>query len=233
MAVNGAIPTFFLNEQVINTESDICAYLLKFLFWNPGSTSNQIEETLLSMRKMSATYAEDINTFPAQLQLKLTEALNRYNTGWKSEIEVIERNEEAKTYGLRLKILDNSGINILTTDSLMIKDGYLTIRNEMEDTGTYNNSRSPRHAESSYSDINVENAKALKVKRDAQRAAEQMQEIRNKDYQTTDAESKAKELKNIQDNKSFIDELTATATEANKRQEILDQLNKDKPNYGG
>lgn len=230
MAVNGVVPTFFLNEQIINTESDICAYLLKFLFWNPGSTSNQIEHTLLSMRKLAATHAEDINTFPIQLGQMLTDTLQRYHAGWRCEVEVIDRNDEMKTYGLKIRMLDQNGVNLLSTDSLMIKDGYLTIRNEYEDTDTFNNSRSPRHIESTYSDINTQNAKAIYDKRAAERNAEQLREIKEREYQET-KKTPTDKLKEAADTQTFLDELKSTTEEANKRNEALINANKDRPNH--
>lgn len=133
MPTEGVVPTLFLNNQVINTDSDIAAYILKFLFWNPGSTSNQLEEYLVSMRKLAATYAENINTFPAQLERKLNDVLHNYNTQWNSEVTVTDRNDEALTYGLNIRITNGLGELLINTKSLCIKNGLLTIKNEMDE----------------------------------------------------------------------------------------------------
>lgn len=224
MASKGVVPTFFLNEQVINTDSDICAYILKFLFWNPGSTSNQIEQSLLSMRKMSATYAEDINVFPMQLGHAITNALQSYNRNWNCHVEVAHRDDENKTYGLLLKITDGSGNNLLTTDSLMIKDGYLTVRNEYEDTNTFNSSRSPRHPETSYSDINTSNAQAIMEKRHMERLSEHMDEMQPLDS-TTDVE----DIKQKNEAKQDAYDFAEAVKQEEARLAALNKANEEKP----
>jgi len=199
----GVIPTLFLNNQVINTDSDIAAYILKFLFWNPGRTSNQIEDELVSMRYLAAKYGENINSFPQALQDRLTQVLKKYNDKWTAEVTVINRSDDKLTYGLNIRMTDGAGNLLINTNSLAIKDGMLTVRNEMDDDDSYD-ARS-RRTSTDGSIYNILTTAGILTINKSIRTVEQLVEDNKRTiyYSSEDAPDAIDDLKFIIRNKSF------------------------------
>jgi len=129
-AKNGLIPTFFLNQQILTEPGEICAYILKFLFWNPGSTSEQIENSLVSMRKLGAKTNQNINDFPKELNYKLNEIIKKFNSTWQVEVETANIDNVNLTYSLIIRIIDSAGNLLINNNDLMVKNGLLTIKPE-------------------------------------------------------------------------------------------------------
>lgn len=131
MATTGVIPTLFINQPVIKKDSELMAYLLKFSFFNPGWTSNWIEEQLISMRKLRAQHTEDIREFPNALQEVLNAAVQRYNPQWKATVTT--KPVDMLTYTLIISITDQTGTPVISSDGVVIKDGVLMLASELEE----------------------------------------------------------------------------------------------------
>ena len=132
MAANGVIPTLFINQPVIEKDSEIAAYLLKFTFWNPGWTSSQIENMLCSMRKIRASTNEDISKFPHTLQSILTDAVRRFNPAWK--VVVTTELTAVNVYKLIISMQDGQGTPLILSKDIVIKDNEFMLATELEAT---------------------------------------------------------------------------------------------------
>lgn len=124
------IPTLNINQPIITQSSDQMAYLLKFMFWNPGWTSSIVESTLLSLRKLRAKYTEDISTYPQAIEALLKMAVYNYNTQWTASVRT-DRIED-RTYALVISIVGNDGVPIINNDSIVIRDGQVMLRTDLE-----------------------------------------------------------------------------------------------------
>lgn len=131
MATNGVIPTLFINQPIIDKDSELMTYLLKFSFFNPGWTSNWIEEQLVSMRKLRALHTEDIRAFPMALQDVLNSAVQNYNPQWKAAVTT--KTIDTLTYTLIISITDQDGVPVISSDSIVIKDGDIMLASELEE----------------------------------------------------------------------------------------------------
>lgn len=72
------IPTLHSGTiQIINTREDVISYSLVHSVQNPGNTSELIEDDLVSLRKLEATYDKRIHDLAAEYQNQLQNMLNR------------------------------------------------------------------------------------------------------------------------------------------------------------
>ena len=131
MATTGVIPTLFINQPIIKKDNELMAYLVKFSFYNPGWTSNWLEEQLVSMRKLRAQHTEDIREFPNALQEVLNNAVQRYNPQWKAT--VTSKPVDMLTYTLIISITDQNGTPVISSDSIVVKDGEIMLARELEE----------------------------------------------------------------------------------------------------
>lgn len=131
MATTGVIPTLFINQPIIKKDNELMAYLVKFSFYNPGWTSNWLEEQLVSMRKLRAQHTEDIREFPNALQEVLNNAVQRYNPQWKAT--VTSKPVDMLTYTLIISITDQNGTPVISSDSIVVKDGEIMLASELEE----------------------------------------------------------------------------------------------------
>lgn len=124
------LPTLNINQPIISDPSQIAISILKFAFWNPGWTSNIIEETLVSMRKLRAQTAQDIPDFPNALGDKLDAAIKRYFPRYRANVTYEETGPN--TYKLIISLLDNRNIPIISADDIVVKDGEIMLKSDLE-----------------------------------------------------------------------------------------------------
>ena len=125
------IPTLFINQMEVSSPQDIAAYLLKFLIQNPGWTSSQIEDTLLSMRKFVASSAEDISGLPDVIRMVFNIAIEKYFPGYSVRVSTTRQTET--TYALTISILDGLQTPVLTTEDFVIENGEFMLKSQVRD----------------------------------------------------------------------------------------------------
>ena len=129
-----ALPTLNINQPIIDDDHLIMLALLKFMFWNPGWTSSQIEDTLLSMRKLRAQCSQDIPDFPQTLQIRLRDAVQRYHPEWK--VTVSHEMMSPTTYKLIISITDEINQPVINMDDFVVRDGEILLKSDLQEIYT-------------------------------------------------------------------------------------------------
>lgn len=129
-----ALPTLNINQPIIDDDHLIMLALLKFMFWNPGWTSSQIEDTLLSMRKLRAQCSQDIPDFPQAIQTRLRDAVQRYHPEWK--VTVSHEMMSPTTYKLIIAITDEINQPVINMDDFVVKDGEILLKSDLQEINT-------------------------------------------------------------------------------------------------
>lgn len=129
-----ALPTLNINQPIIDDDHLIMLALLKFMFWNPGWTSSQIEDTLLSMRKLRAQCSQDIPDFPQAIQTRLRDAVQRYHPEWK--VTVSHEMLSPTTYKLIIAITDEINQPVINMDDFVVRDGEILLKSDLQEIYT-------------------------------------------------------------------------------------------------
>lgn len=129
-----ALPTLNINQPIIDDDHLIMLALLKFMFWNPGWTSSQIEDTLLSMRKLRAQCSQDIPDFPQAIQTRLRDAVQRYHPEWK--VTVSHEMMSPTTYKLIIAITDEINQPVINMDDFVVRDGEILLKSDLQEINT-------------------------------------------------------------------------------------------------
>lgn len=129
-----ALPTLNINQPIIDDDHLIMLALLKFMFWNPGWTSSQIEDTLLSMRKLRAQCSQDIPDFPQVIQTRLRDAVQRYHPEWK--VTVSHEMLSPSTYKLIIAITDEINQPVINMDDFVVRDGEILLKSDLQEINT-------------------------------------------------------------------------------------------------
>lgn len=129
-----ALPTLNINQPIIDDDHLIMLALLKFMFWNPGWTSSQIEDTLLSMRKLRAQCSQDIPDFPQAIQTRLRDAVQRYHPEWK--VTVSHEMMSPTTYKLIISITDEINQPVINMDDFVVRDGEILLKSDLQEINT-------------------------------------------------------------------------------------------------
>lgn len=129
-----ALPTLNINQPIIDDDHLIMLALLKFMFWNPGWTSSQIEDTLLSMRKLRAQCSQDIPDFPQVIQTRLRDAVQRYHPEWK--VTVSHEMLSPTTYKLIIAITDEINQPVINMDDFVVRDGEILLKSDLQEINT-------------------------------------------------------------------------------------------------
>lgn len=129
-----ALPTLNINQPIIDDDHLIMLALLKFMFWNPGWTSSQIEDTLLSMRKLRAQCSQDIPDFPQAIQTRLRDAVQRYHPEWK--VTVSHEMLSPTTYKLIIAITDEINQPVINMDDFVVRDGEILLKSDLQEINT-------------------------------------------------------------------------------------------------
>lgn len=129
-----ALPTLNINQPIIDDDHLIMLALLKFMFWNPGWTSSQIEDTLLSMRKLRAQCSQDIPDFPQAIQTRLRDAVQRYHPEWK--VTVSHEMLSPSTYKLIIAITDEINQPVINMDDFVVRDGEILLKSDLQEINT-------------------------------------------------------------------------------------------------
>lgn len=129
-----ALPTLNINQPIIDDDHLIMMALLKFMFWNPGWTSSQIEDTLLSMRKLRAQCSQDIPDFPQAIQTRLRDAVQRYHPEWK--VTVSHEMLSPTTYKLIIAITDEINQPVINMDDFVVRDGEILLKSDLQEINT-------------------------------------------------------------------------------------------------
>lgn len=130
-----ALPTLNINQPIITEDSQIMASLLKFAIWNPGWTSSQIEDTLVSMRKIRAQYTQDVPDFPQALQGYLDSAVKRYHEDWQANVSYEQVGPN--TYTLIIRISDGLNVPVINMDDVVVRDGEILLKSDLEEIDTH------------------------------------------------------------------------------------------------
>lgn len=126
-----ALPTLNINQPIITNMSQIMASLLKFAIWNPGWTSSQIEDSLVSMRKLRAEHMDDVNEFARMLQIKLDMAVKRYRSDWKASVSCYQTGVD--TVNLTIKIADSMNVPVISMDDVIVRDGEILLKSDLKE----------------------------------------------------------------------------------------------------
>ena len=129
-----ALPTLNINQPIIDDDHLIMLALLKFMFWNPGWTSSQIDATLLSMRKLRAQCSQDIPDFPQAIQTRLRDAVQRYHPEWK--VTVSHEMLSPTTYKLIIAITDEINQPVINMDDFVVRDGEILLKSDLQEINT-------------------------------------------------------------------------------------------------
>ena len=110
-----AIPTFHYGTvTTVTSQADVLAYLLRFMFANPGWTESYHEKEMLSFRVMNARCGDDPNALASTISNGLQAAMARYfpNAIPVINVDVGEINPDG-TYALSIEATNSAGQVIL------------------------------------------------------------------------------------------------------------------------
>lgn len=123
----GVIPTLDLNHPLLSTKADKMIYLLKFLMYNPGWVSSQIDDNLMSMRKSMATYTEDPDKLVPHLEAYLNEAIHRFYEDYTCHIDTEFDPGNKDNYTMVIHILDSTGRDVIPLEKVRKDDKNLFV----------------------------------------------------------------------------------------------------------
>lgn len=119
------IPSYSLYTDRVTDPHEQMAYLLSFAFMNPGSTSSQIEDMLVSIRKLLAECGHDKARFVTALESQLHSAVERYNPRYRTIVKADDISDIA--YRITVSIYDEYDQLVVNRNMLRVSDGNLCI----------------------------------------------------------------------------------------------------------
>lgn len=123
------IPTLHNNSvPVIKDVSRQMAYIVRWYFANPGRTSSNNEDELISFRKLNAIYGKDPLTMCNQTQQALQRICSRYVNNVNVEVTFDMQDKKDRdgilqgTYTMTIRIADASGMPLIEDANIVITD---------------------------------------------------------------------------------------------------------------
>lgn len=122
-----------ISNPIMTKKEDVAAYLIQFLFANPGGTSSLNEGEMMSFRKLVAKHgAKDPNVLADAIGSMLTESIRHYfpDDGILATCQIEEVNgyddngRLLGTFGITIAIRDKNGTPVIPLSKLNVaKDG--------------------------------------------------------------------------------------------------------------
>lgn len=123
------IPTLHNNSvPVIKDVSRQMAYIVRWYFANPGRTSSNNEEELISFRKLNAIYGKDPLTMCNQTQTALQRICSKFVQNVNVEVTYEMKNGRDRdgvlqgNYTMTIRILDATGMPLIEDANIAITE---------------------------------------------------------------------------------------------------------------
>lgn len=76
---NPVVPTYHnATHGMLKSPTDVALYLIRWTFANPGETSSQHEDEMVSFRQLEALYGKTPEDLTRELQIRLQAAIDHY-----------------------------------------------------------------------------------------------------------------------------------------------------------
>lgn len=123
------IPTLHNNSvPVIKDVSRQMAYIVRWYFANPGRTSSNNEDELISFRKFNAIYGKDPLTMCNQTQIALQKICSKFVSNVNVEVTYDMKDKRDRdgvlqgTYTMTIRISDSNGIPLIDDANIVVSD---------------------------------------------------------------------------------------------------------------
>ena len=123
-----AIPTsHYGTVTTVSNQADVMAYLIRFLFANPGWTESYHETEMLSFRVMNAKCGDDPTALAEMISNGLQRAMSRYFPNAIPVVNVIVTSINPDgTYALSIEATDSTGVPLIPINKFKVnKDGEI------------------------------------------------------------------------------------------------------------
>ena len=130
MAFVPVIPVLSLNTDQLVKREDQIAYIIRHAFYNPGWTSSQIEDELVSMRRLVAHYELDKDEFVSMLRKKLELAIKHLYAELSVNVESYD--VDPTKYGVTISVVDSQGNLVLASNNIRVKDNKIILEFDKE-----------------------------------------------------------------------------------------------------
>ena len=139
------LPTFHNSStSILRTPGDVAAYLIRFMFTNPGRTSEHYENRMISFQKLMASYEHDRDALAEAVQGQLQMALYQYFPELRLSVTVHHEIVSENWYKLIISIVDGNSIPVMSGTKINIQNGIITIDPSDRGSPTYESTLNPR-----------------------------------------------------------------------------------------
>ena len=119
------IPVLSINTDQLVRKEDQLAYIIRHAFYNPGWTSSQIENVLVSMRRLIAQYEYDKNEFANALKQRLELAVKHLYADHSVTVETYDISPVK--YGVVISVLNNQGQPVLSSSAIKVENNEIIL----------------------------------------------------------------------------------------------------------
>lgn len=118
--MGAVIPTLHAGmSEIVRTDADKLAYIIRHAFKNPGNTSLYIEDSLISFRKLDAEYGRNGVTLAGVVENRLLEIATELIEDLGS-LTVTYQSGEDPLYHLIVEATNKSGVAILQSVNIAV-----------------------------------------------------------------------------------------------------------------
>jgi hypothetical protein len=114
----------------LRTPGDIAAYLIRFMFTNPGRTSEHYEDRMVSFQQLAADYESDRESLAGAVQNRLQTAMYQYFPNMGISVSVRYETIEDPYYRLIINIVDSDNNPVMVGTKVDIQNGLISINSQ-------------------------------------------------------------------------------------------------------
>jgi len=132
---SAVVPTFHnATHGILKSPTDVALYLIRWPFANPGATSSQLEDEMISFRELEAVYGKSPDDLCREISNRLKVAMDHYfPEQYNVNATYEEETDGSGKYSISIDISDNNGQPICRRHMIEVNaDGDFTIHAEGE-----------------------------------------------------------------------------------------------------
>ena len=126
MSAKPAIPTLIPGVGIITEMEDIVPHVLRQVLSTPGKSSTLFDGTVFSFKNLESQYWSDPETLAYELERVLNSIYYKYfpnQVNASCSVYTYDTNK----YDIEIRVSDSSGLNVITTSKIAIKNHQFEI----------------------------------------------------------------------------------------------------------
>lgn len=126
MPAKPAIPTLIPGVGIITEMEDIVPHVLRQVLSTPGKSSTIFDGAVYSFKNLESRYGNDPDTLAYELEKVLNSIYHKYFPN-QINTSCTVYTYDTNNYDIEIRVSDNSGLNLITTSKIAIKNHQFEI----------------------------------------------------------------------------------------------------------